>query len=167
MNCVKTIAGVALAALMLAGCATQQAMTVNPGPLVNPIAKYKNAMAVHTVAGGRAMDVLTRPGVTNEPFLAALQASLALNGYLAQSGSAKYQVDAEIQDLQQPLLGLDLDVTSTVTYRVSGGGTTATYPITATAKATFSDSPIGVERLRLANERAMQENIKQFLLALK
>jgi hypothetical protein len=155
------------AVMVLAGCATQQAMTVNPGPIVNPIAKYKNAMAVRTVSGGRAMDVLTRPGVTNEPFLAALQGSLALNGYLAQSGAAKYVVDAEIQDLQQPFIGLDLEVTSTVTYKVSSGGTTASYPITASGKATFSDSPIGVERLRLANERAMQENIKQFLQALR
>jgi hypothetical protein len=34
-------------------------------------------------------------------------------------------------------------------------------------QATFSDSPIAADRLRIANERAMQENIKQFLQALK
>ena len=54
-----------------------------------------------------------------------------------------------------------------VTYTVSGGGASRTYPIKAKGKATFSDSPMGADRLRIANERAMQENIKQFLVALK
>jgi hypothetical protein len=157
----------AITASVLASCATQQAMTVNPGPIINPIAKYKNAMAVRTVGGGRAMDIITRPGVTNEPFLAVLQGSLALNGYLAQTGTAKYTIDAEIHDLQQPIIGADMDVTATVIYKVSGSETNLTYPITAKGSATFSDSLIGADRLRLANERAMQENIKQFLQALR
>jgi hypothetical protein len=167
MNCLKTIAGLALAALVLAGCATQGAMTVAPGTIASPIAKYRNAMAVRSVTGGQAMNLLTMPGVSNEPFKAALESSLAANGYLAASGSPGFYVDAEIQNLDQPIAGLDLDVTTTVTYKVSGRAGAANYPVVAKGTATFSDSVVAADRLRIANERAMQESIKQFLVALR
>ena len=55
-----------------------------------------------------------------------------------------------------------------VTYKVSGGaGAPAVYPIKAKGTATFSDSVIDVDRIRIANERAMRENLKQFLEALR
>jgi len=65
------------------------------------------------------------------------------------------------------LIGLDLDVTAEVTYKVSGAGAAATYPIKTTARATFSDSPVAADRMRIANERTMQQNIRQFLQALR
>ena len=141
-------------------------MTVSAGTIANPLPKYKNAVAVRSVTGGQAMNVMTVPGVTNEPLKAALESSLAANGYLA-SGTPKYFIDAEIKNLEQPLIGLDLDVTADVTYKVSGAGANATYPIKSTAKASFSDSAIAVDRMRIANERAMQQNIKQFLQAMR
>jgi hypothetical protein len=163
------IVGAILLAVMsfaLAGCATQQAMTVEATAIPNPVAKYRNAVAVRAVTGGAAMNVMTVPGVTDEPFKAALEASLAASGYLARTGTPKYYLDVEIGNLDQPLIGLDLDVTSHVTYKVSGAAS-ATYPISAKGSASFSDSPIAVDRMRIANERAMQENIKAFLLKLR
>jgi hypothetical protein len=142
-------------------------MTVDSGAVVNTIPKYRNAIAVRSVTGGHVMNVIGTMGVENEPLKAALESSLAANGYLAQPGAAKFYVDAEILNLDQPLIGLDLDVTADVTYKVSGAGATATYPIRTTARATFSDSPLGVDRLRIANERAMHQNIRQFLQALR
>ena len=161
MRFIKVLLALALAS-MVAACATQQAMTVSASAVANPSPKYKNAVVVRSVTGGAPMDALTRPGVPNEP----LEDSLRASGYLA-SGAPKYQVDAEINNLQQPFAGLDLDVTADVTYKVSGAGSVATYPIKSMGQATFSDSPIAADRLRIANERAMQENIKQFLQALK
>jgi hypothetical protein len=161
------LASVTALATALAGCATQQAMTVDAVPRVTAPAKYRNAMAVRSVAGGQQMNILTVPGVADEPFKAALEGSLGVNGYLAQTGPAKYSIDAVIQNLQQPLVGLDMDVTATVTYTVSGGGKTETYPISATATAALSDSLIGADRIRVANERAMKENIRKFLQALR
>jgi hypothetical protein len=151
----------------LAACATPQAMTVSTGAGVPAPPKYRNAVAIRSVTGGQAMNVLTVPGVSNEPFKTALEGSLSANGYLASGTSAKYQIDAEIEHLEQPLIGLDFDVTAKVNYKVSGGGTTRTYPISAKGKATMSDSPIGAQRISIANERAMQENIKLFLQALR
>jgi hypothetical protein len=150
----------------LAACATPQAMTVESGAVVNSNPKYRNAVAVRSVTGGQVMNALTIMGVANEPFQAALESSLAANGYLARSGTPKFNVDAKIVNLDQPLIGLDLDVTANVSYEVSSGGTTATYPVRTTARATFSDSPLAADRMRVANERAMQENIRQFLQAL-
>jgi hypothetical protein len=151
----------------LAACATPQAMTVDSGAISVAVPKFRNAIAVRSVTGGHVMNALTVMGVANEPLKAALESSLAANGYLARSGTPKFYVDAEIVNLDQPLIGLDLDVTAEITYRVSGAGLATTYPIKTTARATFSDSPLAADRMRVANERAMQQNIRQFLLALR
>jgi len=165
MRILKSVLAVFMAA-GLAACATQGAMTVNSDGTGGGIAKYRNAIAVRTVSGGQAMNIMTVPGVPNEPFKAALESSLAARGYLASSGTPKYYIDAEIQNLEQPLIGLDYDVTASVIYKVSGAAS-ATYPISTKGSAAFSDSLIGADRIRVANERAMQQNIKAFLQALK
>jgi predicted small secreted protein len=112
----KILVVVAVLAPLLAACATPQGMTVAGGAVVNPVAKYRNAIAVRSVSGGQAMNILTVPGVPNEPFKAALESTLAANGYLAQSGTPKFYLDAEILNLDQPLIGLTLDVVADVTY---------------------------------------------------
>lgn len=152
----------------LAACATQGAMTVVDAGATGPsLPKYRNAVAVRSVSGGQAFNVLTVPGVTDEPFKAALESSLEAKGYLARSTPPKFFVDAEIQNLDQPVIGLNYDVTATVTYKVSGAGPSATYPVSAIGSASFSDSPLGVDRIRIANERAMQQNIRTFLQQLR
>jgi hypothetical protein len=157
----------AVFAPLLAACATSGGMTVSSGAVANPVAKYRNAIAVRSVSGGQMMNVLTVPGVANEPFKAALESTLSYNGYLAQSGTPKFHLDAEIQNLDQPFIGLDFDVVADVTYKVSGAGAPAVYPIKAKGSATSSDSPLAVDRIRIANERAMRENLRQFLEALR
>ena len=64
-------------------------------------------------------------------------------------------------------MGLDLTVIADVTYTISGAGPASSYPVKAQATATFSDSPIAVDRIRIANERAVRENIRQFLQVLR
>jgi hypothetical protein len=142
-------------------------MTVIGGGAVSASPKYRNAIAIRSVSGGQVMNVLTVPGVANEPFKQALENMLAAIGCLARSGTPKFYLDAEIQNLDQPLIGPDLSVTADVTYKVSGAGAAAAYPIKAKGTATFSDSPIAVDRMRIANERAMHQNIEQFLQALR
>jgi hypothetical protein len=167
VRCGKILVVLAVLAPLLAACATSGGMTVNPGAVANPVAKYRNAIAVRSVTGGQVMNILTVPGVANEPFQAALESTLAANGYLAQPGTPKFYLDAEIQNLEQPLIGLDFDVVANVTYKISGGGAEAVYPIKAKGTATFSDSVVGLDRIRIANERAMRENLKQLLQVLR
>ena len=157
----------ALFAPGLAACATPEAMTVAGGAVANPSPKYRNAIAVRSVSGGQVMNVLTVPGVANEPLKAALESTLAANGYLAQSGTPRFYLDAEIKNLDQPLIGLDLDVFADVTYRISGAGAASAYPVKTKGTATFSDSPLAADRMRIANERAMHENIKELLRVLR
>lgn len=162
----KILLVLALFAPGLVACATPEAMTVAGGAVANPSPKYRNAIAVRSVSGGQVMNVLTVPGVANEPLKAALESTLAANGYLAQSGTPRFYLDAEIKNLDQPLIGLDLDVLADVTYRISGAGA-ASYPIKTKGTATFSDSPLAADRMRIANERAMHENIKELLRVLR
>lgn len=167
MQYAKILVVLAIIGPGLAACATPAAMSVDNAAIINANPKYRNAMAVRSVTGGQVMNALTIMGVANEPFQAALESSLAANGYLARSGTPKYYIDAKIVNLDQPLIGLDLDVTASVSYEVSGADAAATYPVRTTARATFSDSPIAADRMRVANERAMQANIRQFLQGLR
>jgi hypothetical protein len=72
-------------------------------------------------------------------------------------------VDANLQELNQPMFGFTFDVVSTVLYTVTGDGKQQQMPVTATGTASTSDAFVGMERLRIANERSIKENIKLFL----
>lgn len=147
---------------VLAGCATPAGMTVTPVAAEKGNPKYKNSVSVRSVTGGKMMNALTVTQVENDVFKSALESSLAAYGYLT-SGAARYQVDVELGELDQPLIGMEFNVKSTVTYKLAGPDGAKTYPITASGTATMSDSVVGADRIRIANERAMQANIRSFL----
>lgn len=116
------------------------------------------------------MNMATVPGIPNEPLEIALESSLAANGYLSRSGTPKFYLDVVILELDRPMHGLTLHATADVTYALTSatsGGAVAPYHIVTTGRATFSDSAIAVARMRFANERAMRENIEQFLRELR
>ena len=156
--------------LVLPGCATNAspaAMSLNSNELgIKPNAKLKNAVSVRSVTGGKETNPLWTSEVDNTGFKNAITQSVAVVGYAAPSNKAKYLVDAELQKLDKPIIGLTFDVTSTVNYRVEGEDFQRNIPITATGTASFSDAWAGAERLRIANEKSMKENIKLFLLEL-
>lgn len=158
---------VVFAAGGLEGCATAakpQAMIVQPQPaaVVNP--KLKGALRVNSVSGGQSTNPMWASKVDNAGFKQALERSLSIAGYLAPSGSdAPFVLDANLQNLKQPLIGVSFDVTSSVHYRVTGVDVARDYSVTATGTATFSDAWVGVERLRIANENSINENIKALL----
>lgn len=162
----------ALLSLLLAtACASGASapnMAVQPaniGVKGNPA--LKNAMAVNNVSGGSETNPMWMSKVDSNSFKSALQLSLANMGYAAPEGkAAKYTVDAELTSLDQPFMGFTFDVVSTVKYTVSRGNSQKTYPITATGSASPSDAFYGPDRLRIANERSIQQNIKAFLAAL-
>jgi uncharacterized lipoprotein YajG len=161
-------AGAAAAVLFnLAGCATSatsQAMTVKPGTTATVNPKLKGAVKVAEVTGGKETSPLWTSQVDNAGFRKALVDSLAISGYLAaDSNKAMYSVSADLVSLEQPLMGFTFDVKSDVNYKLSGPGGARAYPIKATGTATVSDAFAGVERLRIANERSVLENIQAFV----
>ena len=168
-NALRLLAAAATVAalLNLGGCATpatSQAMTVKPGVAapVNP--RLKGQIAIADVRGGKDTNPLWTSQVDAAGFRKALADSLAISGYLAPEGApAKYKVSANLVELQQPLVGFTLNVQSDVKYELTGGAAPRNYEIKATGSASTSDAFVGFERLRIANERSVLENIKQFL----
>lgn len=151
---------------IMSGCAAapanKQAMIVNPTATINE--NQKGKFVVNAVSGGKATNPFWTSQVNNENFEAALRESLALSGYSAADSSAsKYKVDAELVSLKQPVFGLTFDVVSTVNYKVYGEGFDKIFPIVATGTATTSDAFVAITRLKIANEKSIQENIKEFI----
>lgn len=155
--------------IIASGCATQatsQSMTVSPAIVTtktNP--KLQGRVVVGEVKGGKDTNPLWVSQVSNEEFKKALEQSLALSGYLAKSGNGVYTLTAELISLDQPLIGITFDVTSMVNYQLKVEDTTKTIPIKAIGSATFSDSWVGIERMRLANEKSIQKNIQELIIA--
>lgn len=151
----------------LTGCATpatSQAMTVKPGTTALLNAKLKGAVSVGAVSGGKDTNPMWTSQVDNAGFKKALTDSLAITGYLAGAAApAAYEVTATLEALEQPLFGFTFDVKSKVTYAVKGGGVERSIPVSATGTATTSDAFVAIERLRIANERSILENIREFI----
>lgn len=151
---------------LLSGCAAapanKQAMTVTPINSVN--VEQKGKFIVNTVSGGKSTNPFWTSQVSNESFEAALKDSLTLSGLTGSDGAAgKYKIDADLVSLKQPVFGLTFDVVSTVNYKVSGEGVEKVFPIVATGTASTSDAFVAVTRLKIANEKSIQENIKEFI----
>ncbi len=158
---------IAALALTLVGCATpasHQAMSVSGADSTLQISeKLKGQVIVRNVIGGKDTNPLWTSQVDSQSFKTALEASLSSVGYKANGSDAKFKIDAELQDLNQPGFGLTFNVQSTVGYTVASDSGSVSVPITAVGTATTSDAFIGVERLKIANERSIKENIKAFI----
>lgn len=157
-----------LAVALLVGCATpasQQSMSVSMQDIpANLNAGLKGQIAVRNVTGGKETNPMWTSQVDAQSFRGALDKSIAMTGYKAgDENKAKYSVDADLQDLNQPVFGFTFDVVSTVLYTVTGEGKQRQIPVTATGTASTSDAFVAVERLRIANERSIKQNIKMFL----
>lgn len=158
---------VAAAALLLGGCfaggATAQGMTVKaaeiPGPASPDAAK---AVSVSDVSGGQETDPLQLSQIANADFKKALVSSLRAAGLLSETGRPRYVVSAELIGMQQPVFGFNMRVTSRIRYTLKDAKTDAVIlveEIVAPYTATVSDSMVGVQRLRLANEGSARKSI--------
>jgi hypothetical protein len=166
-------------ARLIAGCAALAALTacasgartgamtapLSPNQIVSDKSPIKNAIAVGTVSGGEKTNPLWKSEVSDANFKIALEDSLALS-ILKGSAGAPYVLNAKLVSLHQPFGGFDLTVTSTVEYTILAAGQTAPVmneTVVTPYTANFGDALVAVERLRLANEGAMRENIKEII----
>lgn len=160
-------------ACVLAACtsppATPQGMVAVDPPAGKPNWVVKNAVAIGDVIGSRAPDASSQPAVGADAFRQALERSLEEAGYLASGRKPRYQLNATLQELDQPKFSIadDTAVTATVLYRLIGQGTNAQYTVTARGTATFDESAMFGTRLRLADERAVEANIETLLKKLQ
>lgn len=159
-----------LLAAALAGCAAgadsnMMTASLQPHLAAKPGTALYQSVGIASIAGGQDTNPLLMSKVSDSDFKTALKNSL-LQHQLHAVGPDKYTVTAEIQALDQPMIGLDMSVTSKVHYkvtRVSDKAVVYDKVISETHTATVGDSPVGVERLKLANEGAIKRNISAFI----
>lgn len=154
-------------ASLLGGCASpargdHMAATATPQQRM-VITPLRNNVAVLEVSGGQASNRLWASKVGNQDFSQALALSLNDAGLLAVNApAARYTLSARMDRLEQPMTGIDLTVTATISYslveKASGREVfrrTETVPYTAP----FGDTFGAMDRMRLANEGAVKANI--------
>jgi len=168
----RSITVLALAILM-SGCASGartgcMTMSVTADTIVSESSPLHSTIKIGTVTGGKETNPLWKSNVSNENFRQALEQSLSLETMIT-SKEPRYLINADLIDLDQPFVGTSMTVTARVHYTVVGNSDqdmkldeTVVTPYTAK----FSDSFLGVERLRLANEGAIRENIHAMIVKL-
>ena len=163
----------AAAIALLGGCASgarvenmevagQPAQRIAPTPL-------RQQLAVREVGGGRETNPLWKSNVGSPEFERALKNSLRATGLLAEDQAAYYSIKAQLDDLDQPLIGLNMTVTAKVSYTVAekaSGKIIWQQTLITPYTAVLTDSLLGIERLRLANEGAIRANLSQLIDAL-
>ncbi len=165
-----------LSVVVLAGCATPAAveqMAVSL-PIIQTNPALKNSIGVAEVTGGRDTNPMWTSQVSSDSFRRALEQSLESAGMFNKIvAGSKYQLTADLTRLDQPMMGFDMTVSSTVRYSLIETKTrkevyARVIQIGYTAK--MSDAFMGAQRLKLANEGAIKANIGSFindLVALK
>jgi hypothetical protein len=159
----RALAAVALAAL-LAGCATPS----DPGAMavrdVRATAPVSESISIN-VTGGRATDPMMMSQISNADFREALKQSFLSAGLTGAvpDKDGRYRLDAYIGALDQPFIGGDFTVKMEVAYTltdVAANKVVWQKSISSSYTARISDTALGVERLRLANEGAARRNIE-------
>ena len=168
-RCVVLVCVIATAALA-GGCATPAnsvAMVATPGM---PVRQIGSDVSV-SVSGGSATSSMGASQISDDAFAQALRDSIeksALFAKVSPSG-ARYRLTAFIGKVDQPLIGLSLTVKMEVSYSLAdtqSNKTVWTKDIKSEYTAKTSDAFAAVKRLRLANEGAARENIKQAIAAM-
>jgi hypothetical protein len=167
-----------VAAALLAACDTSARvdnMTAAPLPPTpssspSPVTAASpafEAIAVGSITGGSEATKLWVSNVSNENFRTALQQSLQREAMAAANGMAnsagRYRLNAELIELDQPLAGFNFTVTARVHYRlvpVDDPQTPRFDQVVETPYTTkFGENVLSAERLRIATEGAVRENI--------
>lgn len=167
----RMIRHLALASLMLtlAACASRpEAMTasapaearslVHSSPLFQSTSVGKVSIAKEKGASWEFTTV--------DLYRQALEQSLEAAGLLAKGKPATYVVDVQLIDTDQPIVGIDMSVTSTIDYNVHPALSDSPVfkeRIVAPFTTKFSEAFVGAERARLANEGSIRANIEKFL----
>jgi len=172
MKHIRHFAVLACLGLFLVGCASPaevKNMTVDQSTFVAsvPDTPFKNGLTIKQVNGGEETNPLWTSEVSNSGFGEALKQSVQQSGLMAPTPlEARYDVYATLASMDQPLFGLDFQVTSRVNYRVIERETLKTWfdeGVVSSYTATFSDAALAIQRLRFANEGSIRENITEFI----
>ena len=124
----------------------------------------KNDVGLSAVEGGERTNPLWTSEISNEAFQEAVKLSLSSQGLMSETG--RYKLKVKLMGVDQPLFGLDMEVTTRVNYVLTDtktGKTVLDETVVAPYTATVGDAFVAIKRLRLANEGSGQKNIEGFL----
>ena len=160
---------IGVASIALSACATParvENMVVAAG-VAEARSDLVGGLCVTEVTGGEETNPLWTSEVDDASFRAALEQSLRNNRLAAgDAGDCRYNLEANLLGLAQPIAGFGLEVTSHVNYSVQAHESGDPYyltTVTAVYTGAFDDAFAYNERLRLANEGAIRRNIEQFI----
>jgi len=166
MNKLK-IVSLSILVVFLYGCASgarfgNMAYTESTGMKYDKA--LKNDVGLSTVKGGEKTNPLWTPEISNEAFKKAVEMSLSSQGLLSKNG--RYRLKVKLAEVDQPLFGLDLTVTTHVNYMLIDTKTNKVVfndMIVSPYTAAVGDAFLAVKRLRLANEGSAKKNIGDLL----
>lgn len=142
-------------------------VAAQPAAAIAPNSTLRGSIWLADVRGGQAANAVIRSDVGNAELQEALIESLRANHLLAdRPDDARYSLSAELTDLDQPDSGTALTVTSKIRYELRAQRSNRPVlkmTVSAPYTAKMSDSVIVFERMRLANEGSIRENIRVFV----
>ncbi len=164
------LGAVVVSVMGLSGCASNAnvgQMTYAPQTFKTPkrLSLLTN-IDVKNVEGGQETQALGVSKISNNNFKAALVQSLQSAHLYKTLRKAQYNLTADVMNLDQPYVGLDMTVKFKVHYRLEDVKKKVYIydkDVISSYTAKLNDSLSGVERLRMANEGAARENIKKFI----
>lgn len=161
------ILAILAAILYLSGCASGAKMgnMVYEGSVKAYDTALESNVDVTNVSGGKETNPAWTSEIDNDAFAGALQQSLRKQGLL--SGNGRFQLEALLLEVDQPMFGLDFEVTTHVRYILTdhdnNGSVVMNETIVAPYTATIGDAFAAIKRLRLANEGSGKANIQSLL----
>lgn len=167
---IRTIAIMAAAAYLVSACAsganpTAMVPDVTAANQIGMSSPLYEEVSVGNVSGGRETNPLWTSQVSSEDFAEALRRSFSAHAMLA-TDTGTYRLDAELVELNQPFMGINMTVNSTVQYtltNVQTGEVVYDQLIAENHTATVGDAFVGVTRLRMANEGSIRANIDRMI----
>lgn len=159
-----------LFSLLLTGCASSakiEGMTVAESQARGNTysTSLQDNLQVSEVKGGQETNPMWTSEIGGAEFQGALKQSLD-NAGLLSDGDAPYVLSANLVRVDQPLFGLDFEVTSSVEYVLvekASGKELFRETLRTPYTAGVGDAFVAVTRLRLANEGSARENISALL----
>ena len=163
---------IALMILSLSACASGPRLEAMVADVATSAVIAENSplwksTSIGKVTGSAKTNKLWKSKITKKVFKDVLRQSLSLHAILSE-GNEKYRIAATLKELRQPFLGLELTVTTRVDYKVTrirDDVLVFDREITQTHTSTLKDSYVFSDRLKLANEGAVKENITKFIQA--
>lgn len=157
--------------LVLAGCQTGEAVRtqtmvvdVSEETLIAEDSGLFRAITVEGVSGGED-NRYTMAEIRDLEFGEALRLSLGNHAMLAED-DGRFAITAELREGEQPLFAANITANLATRYLVvdvASGETVFDETVNSSFTANFSTAFVADERLRLANEGAVRENIRAFL----